>query len=44
MIDTLAHRDLARTRAHRIRSRELVLALALLLLLAVLFGWVAGGA
>jgi hypothetical protein len=38
MIDTMAHRDLARTRAHRIRSRELLLALALLVLLGVLFG------
>ena len=38
MIDTMAQRSFGRTRAHRIRSREMLLALALLLLLAVLFG------
>jgi hypothetical protein len=38
MIDATAHDAIGRTRAHRIRSREMLLALALLLLLAVLFG------
>jgi hypothetical protein len=38
MIDAMTHHSIGRTRAHRIRSRETLLALALLLLLAVLFG------
>ena len=38
MIDAMARHGIRRTRAHRIRSREMLLALALLLLLTVLFG------